>query len=79
MSFLSKIFKKEETPANKAFGRLKTILEIERAEGNLPWLDDMREDILQVVKKYAKVHDVQIRTGQNQNISSIEVEIQLGR
>ena len=79
MSFLSSLFGKKETTASKAKDRLKVVLSHERAGCKLPYIDDLREDIIKVIKKYIKVDDVKINATSNQNIDTLEVEITLGK
>ena len=79
MTLFERIFgaKKDES-ANMAKDRLKLMLAHERADCAVPYLDDLKNDLLEVVKKYTKTGDVSIKTEQNQNIDMLEIEIQLG-
>ena len=45
----------------------------------LPYLDDLRNDLIAVIKKYTKVEDVKITSHNNQNIELLEVEVILGK
>ena len=79
MTLFERIFgaKKDES-ANVAKDRLKLMLAHERADCAVPYLDDLKNDLLAVVKKYTQTGDVSIKTEQNQNIDMLEIEIQLG-
>ena len=59
--------------------RLTIMLSHERASCKLPYLDDLRNDLIAVIKKYTKVEDVKITSHNNQNIELLEVEIVLGK
>lgn len=51
----------------------------ERAQNSFPFMEEMRNDIIEVIKKYTKVENVSIKSEQNQNIDILEVEITLGK
>jgi len=75
MSLLSSLFGKKETSASVAKDRLKLVLAHERASNALPYMDDMKADIMQVIKKYTQVRDINISSQSNQNIDVLEMEI----
>jgi cell division topological specificity factor len=79
MSLVDRIFGTKQTSASKAKDRLSIMLAHERAENSFPFLDDMRNDIIEVIKKYTSVDNVSIKTEQNQNIDILEVEITLSK
>jgi cell division topological specificity factor len=79
MSLVNRLFGNKQTSANKAKDRLSIMLAHERAENSFPFLEDMRNDIIAVIKKYTSVENVSIKTEQNQNIDILEVEITLGK
>ena len=78
MSLFSKLGAKNSS-ADKAKDRLSIMLSHERAQNSFPFMEDMRNDIIEVIKKYTKVEHVSIKTEQNQNIDILEVEIILGK
>ncbi len=79
MTLFERIFgKKKENSANIAKDRLTLMLAHERADCAVPYLDDLKNELLAVVKKYTKTGDVNIKTEQNQNVDMLEIEIQLG-
>jgi cell division topological specificity factor len=79
MSFLSKLFGEKKSSANVAKDRLTIMLAHERVNCKLPYLDDLRHDLIEVIKKYTSVDDVKITSNSNQNIEMLEVEIVLGK
>jgi cell division topological specificity factor len=79
MSFLSKIFGKKQSSASVAKDRLTVMLAHERVNCKVPYLNDLRNDIIEVIKKYTSVEDVKISSQNNQNIEMLEVEIILGK
>ena len=78
MSLFSKMGTKHKS-ADKAKDRLSIMLAHERAQNSFPFMEEMRNDIIDVIKKYTKVEHVSIKTEQNQNIDILEVEITLGK
>jgi len=79
MSFFSDLFGPKKNTADVAKNRLKIMLSHERASCKLPYLDDLRNDLIAVIKKYTKVEDVKITSHNNQNLELLEVEVILGK
>jgi cell division topological specificity factor len=79
MSFLSSFFGKKKSSASVAKDRLTIMLSHERADCKLPYLDDLRRDLIDVIKKYTSVDDIKITTHNNQSVDILEVEILLGK
>ena len=77
MSLIEKLFGKKQNTAHVARDRLKLVLATERAANSLPYMDDMRREIMEVVKKYTQVKDIVISTEKNQNIDVLEMDIVL--
>jgi len=75
MSFFANLFGKKESSASVAKDRLKLVLAHDRASNALPYMDDMKADILEVIKKYTKVKDIHFTSQNNQNIDVLEMEI----
>jgi len=75
MSFFD-IFKKKKSK-DVAKDRLMMMLAYERANTKIDNLDEMKQDLINVVKKYLKVKDINIKTSSNQDIETLEVEIVL--
>lgn len=76
MSFLSDIFGNKKSNAATAKDRLMLVLATERAV-NVPYMEQMKEEILAVIKKYTNAQSVNIRTDSNQNFKTLEVEVVL--
>jgi cell division topological specificity factor len=78
MSFLGSLFGKKKS-ANEAKKRLMMMLEYERASTKIDNIDDMKKDIIDVIKKYVKVKDVNIKNHSNQDFEALELEIILDK
>jgi len=79
MSFMDIIFGRKHTSAQVAKDRLTVMLATERGSTALPQMEEMKREILEVIKKYTKVKDIKIKSENNQNIEMLEVEIVLDR
>ncbi len=77
MSFFD-IFKKKKSK-DVAKDRLMMMLAYERANTKIDNLDDMKQELIDVVKKYLNVRDINIKTSSNQDIETLEVEILLNK
>ena len=80
MTLFERIFGgRKSDSANKAKDRLTIMLAHERADCAVPYLDDLKRDLLEVIKKYTQVRDINIKTENNQNVDMLEIEIQLDK
>jgi cell division topological specificity factor len=79
MSFFESLFGKKKSTASVAKDRLTIMLSHERASCKLPYLDDLRNDLIAVIRKYTKVDDVKISSHNNQTVEILEVEVVLGK
>lgn len=77
MILFTKIFNSNGS-AKIASDRLKLVLAHERSV-KLPYMEDMKREILEVVQKYTQASKIDIRADSNQNIDTLEVEIVLGK
>lgn len=77
MSLLDKIFGRENS-AQVAKNRLTLVLAHERST-NLPYINEMRREIVEVIKKYtgAGTQQINFKTDSNQNMNMLEIEITL--
>ena len=73
MSFFD-LFKKKKSK-DIAKDRLMMMLAYERANTKIGDLTQMKQDLINVVKKYVEIEDIGIKTNTNQNIETLEVEI----
>ena len=78
MSFFNKIFSKKKS-GDVAKKRLMMMLEYERASTKIENIEDMKKDIIEVIKKYVKVKDVNIKNHSNQDFEALELEIILDK
>jgi cell division topological specificity factor len=79
MSFFDRFFGKKETAATVAKDRLLVTLSKERASTSFPFMDELRADIVEVLKKYTDVKGINITSEKNQNIDTIAIDIELGK
>jgi len=77
MSFFD-IFRKKKSK-EVAKDRLMMMLAYERANTKIENLDEMKKDLINVVKKYLSVKDINIKSSSNQEIETLEVEIILNK
>ena len=77
MSFFG-IFGKKKS-GSVAKDRLMMMLEYERASTKIDNIDEMKKDIIAVIRKYVKVKDVNIKNHSNQDFEALELEIVLDK
>ncbi|MCM1222899.1 cell division topological specificity factor MinE [Helicobacter sp. MIT 05-5294] len=78
MSLVDRIFGNKKSSAQEAKNRLTMILAHERAI-NVPYMEAMKQEILEVIKKYTNAQKIDIKTDSNQNFNTLEVEILLDK
>lgn len=77
-TLLDRIFgSKQEATASLAKDRLKIVLAHERVNAAYPFMEDLKRDIVEVVKKYISVKDINIKTEKSDNLDVLEVEVKL--
>ena len=76
-SLLDRIFGTKKSSASVAKDRLKIVLAHERMSSDYPFMSALKEEILQVIKKYIKVKDINIKTEKSDSIDMLEVEVML--
>ena len=80
MTLFERMFGKKKASANNAKARLKVMLATERADCSIPYLEDLKREILAVVRKYTgSSSDVNIKTEKNEEVDMLELEISLGK
>ncbi|MFP4332143.1 MAG: cell division topological specificity factor MinE [Campylobacterales bacterium] len=79
MSFLDKIFGDKKRSGNIAKDRLTMMIAHERSSNALPYLEDLKAELLEVIKKYTDVEKLDIKTEKDSNLDVLEVEIVLGK
>ena len=65
--------------ANTAKDRLMMVLEYERASTKIDNIEQMKQDIVNVIRKYVKVKDINIKNHSNQDFEALELEIILDK
>jgi cell division topological specificity factor len=55
------------------------MLEYERASTKIDNIEEMKKDIIDVIKKYVKIKDVNIKNHSNQEFEALELEIILDK
>jgi cell division topological specificity factor len=78
MSLAELFFGKKKASGSTAKDRLTLMLAHERADNSLPNMDMLKQELLQVVKKYVNVKDIKVKAEQNNNVDILEFEISLG-
>lgn len=76
-SLFERIFGTKKSSASVAKDRLKIVLAHERMSSDYPFMNALKEEILQVIKKYIKVKDINIKTEKSDSIEMLEVEVML--
>jgi cell division topological specificity factor len=74
---LASLFGRKSGSAQAAKERLMITLSHERAANGFPFLDQMREEIIAVVRKYVRVRDVKIHTEKNRQMDKLEIDVML--
>ena len=72
-------FSNKKSSGDVAKDRLMMMLEYERASTKIDNISDMKKDIVNVIKKYVKVKDVNIKNHSNQDFEALELEIILDK
>jgi len=70
-------FRKKRKSANIARERLKIAITSDRAGHEIPFIDDLKRDIIDVIRKYKGVNNIEIRKINNQNSEAISIEVEL--
>ncbi|NPA50063.1 MAG: cell division topological specificity factor MinE [Epsilonproteobacteria bacterium] len=75
MSWLKKLFGKEKKSANIAKDRLLIAIATDRANNITPHMEKMRADIINVLRKYIQITDIQISKKEKDNIDLLEIDV----
>ena len=78
MSLFEKMFGAKPTSASIAKDRLVMTLAHERAGTTVPDMDEMKKELIQVIRKYVKVRDITIKSERNHNIDMLEIDVSIG-
>lgn len=75
MSLFSFFDRRSHHSAGTAKARLQVAISADRHSDSLPYLDDMRADIIKVIEKYTNAAGVQINKVTHDGVDTIEIEI----
>ncbi len=70
------IFFRKKKSAEEAKNRLLFALAHDRTS-NIPYIEDMKNEILAVIRKYTQTNKINIKADSNQDINTLEIEIKL--
>ena len=70
-------FGKKEKSAPKAFDRLTLIIKRDRESNSMPYLENLKKDILTVLNKYTEGGNVNIKASSDLSSELIELEVQI--
>jgi cell division topological specificity factor len=65
----------DEGSSKRAFERLTLTLQKDRDSNSLPYLEDMKKDIMNVIKKYANDGEINVKSSTDNMSDLLEVEI----
>jgi cell division topological specificity factor len=71
--------KSEDSSSKRAFDRLTLTLQKDRNSNALPYLEDMKKDIMEVIKKYSRDGQIDVKSSSNSDSDLLEVEITLNK
>jgi cell division topological specificity factor len=70
-------FNKKKKSASVAKDRLKIAIMSDRTGHDLPFMEDLKRDIIEVIKKYKEVSNIEIRKVSHENTDAIAIEVEL--
>jgi cell division topological specificity factor len=76
MSWIGEMFKrKNKNSATIAKDRLMIAIASDRENNIMPFLDEMKAEIIKVVERYTKIEDINIKKESSENIDTLEIEV----
>ncbi len=69
-------FKKKKS-ATIAKDRLKIAIMSDRGGADYPFMEDLKRDIIEVIKKYKSVSNIEIRKASSKDVDAISIEVEL--
>ncbi len=69
-------FKRKKSAAT-AKERLQIAIMSDRASSDYPFMEDLKRDIIEVIKKYKKVSNVEIKKASEKDINAISIDVEL--
>ena len=70
-------FLKKKKSAQRAKDRLNVAIALDRDSNVYPYLDQMKQEIMQIVQKYSKIKDVRINKEKVEDQDVLDIEIVL--
>ncbi len=70
-------FLKKKKSAQRAKDRLNVAIALDRDSNVYPYLDQMKQEIMQIVQKYSKIKDVRINKEKIEDQDVLDIEIVL--
>jgi len=70
-------FLKKKKSAQRAKDRLNVAIALDRDSNVYPYLDQMKQEIMQIVQKYSKIKDVRINKEKVEDQDILDIEIVL--
>ena len=68
---------KKKKSAETAKERLKIAIMSDRTDSDYPFMDDLKQDIISVIKKYKRVSKVEVKKIHKQEGSALSIDIEL--
>ncbi len=68
---------KRKKSAKTAKERLQIAIMSDRASSDYPFMEDLKRDIIEVIKKYKKVSNVEIKRASEKDINAISIDVEL--
>ena len=69
---------KKKKSASVAKDRLKIAIMTDKNSDTLPFMEDLKKDIIAVIKKYTNVKHIDIKKDSSSDIDAISIDVQLG-
>jgi cell division topological specificity factor len=69
---------RKKQSANVAKDRLRIAIMTDKKDENLPFLADLKQDIIAVVKKYTEVRDIDIKKESDGEYEALSIDVHLG-
>ena len=75
MSWLNKILNNEKKSANIAKDRLLIAIATDRTNNITPYMEQMRADIINVLKRYIDISDIKISKKEKSDLELLEIDV----
>jgi len=69
---------KKKKSASVAKDRLKIAIMTDKNSDTLPFMEDLKRDIIAVIKKYTEVTNIDIKKDSSNDVDAISIDVQLG-